>query len=460
MRKKTVLTLLFSILIFISVLTGLYLGLAEYYSNGFSYGTWVNGFYCTGMDVEEVNRLLKENFKETVLEVSFENGTNIKILLADISYKIDYEKPLQMLMNIQNPNFWILDMKKEKNNTMIPEVTYDEKVLEELLEKCLPADQMRSVEIIKTEQGYLLQNGKEHVLNKELMSAHIKNALEHGLYQIKIPENCYEDLPLTPDEEKLLALWEKIDTFQNCGIIYDMGDELVTVDASVVSNWITLTEEGKPYLDETGNLILDVRQVQKFIEELAEEFDTVGCDREFHATRGDTILVSGGTYGNKLDQQAEIDYLTEAFLTQKEECHIPQYVQTACRRGKEDIGDTYIEIDMTEQQMYYYVDGEIYEQTPIVTGNMVRNMSTPEGTCFVYAKQTNRILRGANYASFVNFWVPVRGNIGIHDAPWRNTYGEEIYKTNGSHGCINTPYEEMKKIYEHVEIGTPVVMFY
>ena len=72
----------------------------------------------------------------------------------------------------------------------------------------------------------------------------------------------------------------------------------------------------------------------------------------------------------------------------------------------------------------------------------------------------NRVLRGPNYASFVNFWVPVRGSIGIHDAPWRSEYGGEIYKTNGSHGCINTPYEEMEKIYDHVEIGTPVVMFY
>ena len=87
-------------------------------------------------------------------------------------------------------------------------------------------------------------------------------------------------------------------------------------------------------------------------------------------------------------------------------------------------------------------------------------MGTPEGTCYVYGKQKNRILRGENYASFVNFWVPVRGNIGIHDAPWRSEYGGEIYKTNGSHGCINTPYEEMEKIYEKVEIGTPVVMFY
>ena len=74
--------------------------------------------------------------------------------------------------------------------------------------------------------------------------------------------------------------------------------------------------------------------------------------------------------------------------------------------------------------------------------------------------QRNRILRGANYASFVNYWMPVKGNIGIHDANWRREFGGEIYKKDGSHGCINTPYKNMKVIYENVEVGVPVVMFY
>jgi lipoprotein-anchoring transpeptidase ErfK/SrfK len=56
--------------------------------------------------------------------------------------------------------------------------------------------------------------------------------------------------------------------------------------------------------------------------------------------------------------------------------------------------------------------------------------------------------------------MPVNGDIGIHDATWRSNFGGEIYKTNGSHGCINTPYEAMKTLYDKTEIGTPVIMFY
>lgn len=32
-----------------------YLGLAVYYHNAFTYGTWINGIYCTGRSIQEVN---------------------------------------------------------------------------------------------------------------------------------------------------------------------------------------------------------------------------------------------------------------------------------------------------------------------------------------------------------------------------------------------------------------------
>lgn len=56
--------------------------------------------------------------------------------------------------------------------------------------------------------------------------------------------------------------------------------------------------------------------------------------------------------------------------------------------------------------------------------------------------------------------MPVKGGIGIHDADWRDEFGGEIYKTSGSHGCINVPPEIMPELYERTEVGMPVIMFY
>ena len=41
----------------------------------------------------------------------------------------------------------------------------------------------------------------------------------------------------------------------------------------------------------------------------------------------------------------------------------------------------------------------------------------------------------------------------------RSEFGGSIYKTRGSHGCVNTPYSAMKTIYENVKIGYPVVVY-
>ena len=99
-------------------------------------------------------------------------------------------------------------------------------------------------------------------------------------------------------------------------------------------------------------------------------------------------------------------------------------------------------------------------ETDIVTGNTGRRMGTPQGINYIHGKQRNQILRGADYESFVKYWVPVVGNIGIHDASWRGSFGGQIYQTGGSHGCINTPTANMSQLYEMVEVGMPVIMFY
>ena len=136
------------------------------------------------------------------------------------------------------------------------------------------------------------------------------------------------------------------------------------------------------------------------------------------------------------------------YIQASPQSHIPIYEREAFCYGKNDIGDTYIEVDMTEQKMYYYEKGVLKLETEIVTGNMRRRMGTPEGVNFVYNKQKNRVLRGPGYASPVKFWMPVKGGIGIHDAGWRKEFGGDIYQTAGSHGCINTPKDKMEELYD------------
>lgn len=443
-----------------------YLGLAVYYHNAFPYGTWINGIYCTGRSIQEVNQDLAAQFTYDGITVEDRDGGRYLITAEDIAYQFDFIKALEIYQERQNPWMWVDSLFGGHQVELVPVISYDSAAFDACFE-ALPffqegrPDRDRRVEIVRTPQGYELVNERTDVLFVEEARGAVLSAIEEAKNEVSLVEaGCYHDLELTAQMRETLEIWEKLESFQQCGIVYRMGEEEIPVDASVVCNWIAVEDNGHFLLDDAGELQLKENAIEDFVTSLAEQYDTVGASRQFLSTRGDLVTVEGGLYGNKIDREAEIAYLKAAFETKKNEVHEPVYLQEAWKQGSEDIGSTYIEVDMTDQKMYYYVDGVLTIDTPIVTGNTSRRMGTPSGVNFVYAKQKNRILRGEGYASHVDFWMPVKGNIGIHDAAWRGKFGGAIYKTNGSHGCINTPRAAMEQLFELAEIGTPVIMFY
>ena len=454
--------LLLSIIVFHIVIA--YVGLAFYYRNAFEYGTWINSIYCTGKSIEEVNKELTGQFGYDGITIYDKEQNAYQISAQDIAYQFDFEESLKQYLSRQNSWMWVDSFWKIRNDNISPVVSFDETKLGACLAAapCFAEDtKERKIAIIKTPQGYELLNECGSILNIEKAKEAVEEAINNGETSISLEEaDCYYDMELTAEMQDTLHMWELVEAFQDCHIIYQLGEDVIPLDASVVSDWIELSEDGSFVLDEQGALQLREDAIPEFIENLAGTYDTVGVPREFKSTTRGIITIEGGTYGNRIDVEAETAYLTEAFLNKKDEIHTPAYQQMALKQGKDDIGDTYVEIDMGEQMMYYYQNGILQVETPVVTGNTSRRMGTPSGVNYVYLKQTNRILRGEGYASHVNFWMPVKGNIGIHDASWRSNYGGQIYQTNGSHGCINTPYEAMAKMYEMVEVGTPVVMYY
>lgn len=464
MKKKSLICSMF-ILIPVLMLLVLYFVLAFYYRDSFSCGTWVNGIYCTGRSVEEINRelLAAAEFPDIVLVDRF--GGQSRITMKEIDYKADYTEQLTHYRNKQNPFLWIDNLFTGRTNHLAPDIVYDEEKLAQALQELSivkeEAGRERDIRIVWTEDGYVLQNGTENVLNEDSLLQAVRQGLSQEVYEINLEEaGCYEDAEPTAEMKAVLKLWEKVAAFQQCGITYDFEGEMVPVTQGDSSQWILTDEAGNFVLDEAGGLQVDEEAVAEYVSGLALKYDTYGKTREFGATCGLVVQIEGGTYGSQLNQTKETEYLVQAFAERVSEVHVPSYKREAQVKGEDDIGDTYIEIDLTDQKMFYYADGELVLETDVVTGNMKKGHDTPAGVNYVYAKQRNRTLRGADYESFVRYWMPVAGNIGIHDASWRSRFGGEIYKTNGSHGCINTPHSKMKELFDMVSIGVPVVMFY
>ncbi len=116
-------------------------------------------------------------------------------------------------------------------------------------------------------------------------------------------------------------------------------------------------------------------------------------------------------------------------------------------------------MNLTAQHMFLYVDGNKVMESDFVSGNVARGFATPPGIFGIMYKQRDAVLRGPGYASPVRFWMPFNGGIGFHDANWRGQFGGSIYRTNGSHGCVNMPYEAAKTLFENIYTGMPVICY-
>ena len=253
------------------------------------------------------------------------------------------------------------------------------------------------------------------------------------------------------DEEQIKAAADTLNQYAGAKITYDFGDEKEELDASEITDWFTVSDDMTVSVDED--------KLASYVKELAASHNTAGQDKTLTMTGGGTVTVPGGSYGWKIDQAAEREQLLADIKSGQSVEREPEYSQRANSHGANDYGNTYVEINLTTQHLYFYKNGALVVSSDFVSGKVAADHDTPTGAYFVNSRETNRTLRGEDYESFVNYWMPFNGGVGMHDATWRSSFGGQIYLRGGSHGCINLPVSAAKTIYENIEVGDAVLVF-
>ncbi len=462
--RKVALFLLIAVLIIFIII---YFAISIYYQKKFMLNTWINGVYCTGKSVEEVNNELLDNSQIPSITLVGADGKKEVINLIDVGYFQDLRPILTLHLNSQEVLSWPIRLVRAESLNLLPAEVWDKERLHQMiLESDAVTGALREkssidVKIVLGENGYELYDGMHDVFDAD---AFAEAVIENYNDNIFVSDVSNEEFYYVQSDTKAQAaeriLWTKLEEFLNTGFVLDMGAEKIVFDKSITSDFVLTDQSGAFVMDENGGFIFDEGKITEYVRNLLQRYNTVGTTKMFQTTNGDLVEVPYNTYGTEIDVEAETVYIVNALMNDITETYSPTYLQEGYVKGLNDIGDTYIEVDMTMQKLYCYKNGELIIETDIVTGNMKRGWDTPCGINYVYAKQKKRVLRGANYATPVDFWMPVVGNIGLHDADWRDEFGGEIYMTNGSHGCVNIPIDIMPTIYEEYEVGTPVIMFY
>ena len=236
------------------------------------------------------------------------------------------------------------------------------------------------------------------------------------------------------------------------------------VDTKKVGNYTILYNLKINYLNVDKTLIRRV-----YVKDTKKPSLTVNGDKELQLYIGDTFEYPtyaaldeyDGDITNKVKVESNLDLSKEGTYEIKykvSDSSNNEVTDKIVVNVAEKRKNPYISISITSQTLNYYEYGELVLSSPVVTGI---NNGTPTGNYRVLNKARNVTLKGADYESFVNYWIAFRGSsYGIHDASWRSSFGGNIYKYNGSHGCVNVPYYKVQQLYNMVEIGTPVYIYY
>ena len=452
-----------------------YMAVAYHFRYRYPAGTYINNVDVRGLDVRNANELLLKKYMPGVdysdITLMFEgpDGYNETVRGSDIGLKADMTDALNNIMAEQKPYEWLMYYLYPVNYSAEPVISYDSDRLYEAVNrlKCIDETDDKKdpvIEIRSDSKGYYLYDEivDKADADKVVASADaVLDNIETSVLEIDIGD-CYIEHTIPAGFDEVVSLYDRIDKIANAEItFFDDGIKQV-LKGSTATAWLEKGEDGLPYFGEDGNLVFDESKIEGYTDSLSDTFDTTGGELEWNKFSGGTVKLKNQLMGYKVDKTAEAAQIKEELLRGDVRTRRPLYETEGRGRGKKKdaVGDTYIEVDMSAQKLYYFADGVLELTSDVVTGNIKRGNGTPSKACYVYFKQRNRTLRGENYATFVNYWMAVTGHVGIHDATWRSKFGGDIYKTNGSHGCINVPKAFAAQLYEVVEEGTPCILYY
>lgn len=448
----------------IGALVVIYLGIAAFFMSHFLVNTSINGKDFSGKTVADVEAYLKEQVADYELTILEQNNVSDVITGSEISLAYKENSRVQDALENQRQLLWLISLFSESDTDITIEVEYDDAALEENIQnlQAVTAEQVDPVAAHPEYDGNSFVVAEEQygtTVDMETLTAKIKEHItEFDTTLDMMDEECYVMPAYTSDSPEVQAACDEMNEYLKASITYPM-DEDVVVDKDLISKWVTYDDDMKVTFNEDA--------VREWMREFGKKYDTLGTTRTITTPTGKTAEVSGGTYGWSVDEKTETKNLINSIKNGEVAERAPAYKQTAASHGAQDWGSTYIEVDIAAQHMWYIVDGAVAMESDVVTGLPADGRDTPTGVYSILYTERDSTLKGEtdpetgkpSYETPVAFWMPFtwQGH-GFHDATWQSSFGGSRYQTNGSHGCVNMPYDKAEQLFNMISAGTPVII--
>ena len=437
-----------------------YLQIARQYKEVFFPNTIINGMDASKKSIDEVKKMVAAGIDGYQLTIKERGDNTERIKGTDIGMEAVFDGSVEKLLQEQKPLEWAKHIKKFQNFDIGTLVQYNQDQFDEAVSKlsCFQEDKIKepqnaAISQYESGKGYHIVAADEGTRPdpekvKSLISAAVMDlkpevSLEKG--------DAYIKPQITADDPDLVSQVQSLNRYTNVKVTYQFGNKREVLNGDTISKWVGVGEDGKAFLSSS--------EVTAYVKGLASKYDTVSKAKTLNTSYGKTVKITGGSYGWKIDQKTEADELAGIIRSGESQERVPVYKQEAASFGENDYGNTYVEVNLTAQHLYFYKDGKLVLDTDFVSGNESKGWSTPAGVYSLTYKQKDATLKGEDYRTPVAYWMPFNGNIGFHDATWRKQFGGSIFKTSGSHGCVNLPPAMAKTLFENIPSKVPVLCY-
>lgn len=463
------------VLALLVLLAGAYIAGAVVFMQYFMPNTSLNGTDVSLKTISDVAKIHADSANEFSFAVTGD-GVDLNISAADIKAAYNGESFARSAIAQQKPWLWPLEVLSEHKLKIENKLSYDAARLEDIVGSAIDATNKEATEPKDASVAYNKDSKRYEVVPEVLGSsvkkaeaiAQVRDAINAGETSTELGDDLLEKPKILSTDEKLTGAVNKANSYLDATQELVYKDEVVaSVDEEKLQEWVSMSDELEVSFDKEA--------CTKWARgELSEKLDSYGSTRTYTRPDGPTIEVSGGTYGWIIDggQIAEdIAKNVEAGTAGKVELSFKQEAER-WNPGGQDWGDKFVDVDLSEQHVRYFVDGDYIWESDCVSGGLDSKgemHSTPTG---VYAINSNKrsgnvkltgktdpVTLEPEYISYVDWWMPfIDDSVAFHDADWRSSFGGEIYLTNGSHGCVNLPVDKAAELYGILEVGTPVVV--
>lgn len=455
------------------------------YSDKFYPNTTIGGIDVSNMTLSQAKEAVQTDLKNHVLVINGRNNAKYELRGTDIDLTANYEKQVENCFKKTHGIFSFYKIVSGEDFDVNFDVSYNKEAFKDNLshsflitgdQYTITAPENAHIEYDKkTQSGKIVKEKQGNQLNQEKFYNYVEKSIRQLKTKINLDKaNVYLKPKYTQNDSAVIKELNQYNNYLYRWIRYDMTEKhYETITPKDIKDWLVINND--------ATVSIDQEKMSQWVEKFCLKYKTVGKTRKFKSHTGEVLEVSGGDYGWQIDYSQTVDQVYKALSKKNSQSDVDAYIKNKNKTNKKKLikelepiyknkgykmnfdnpvddynTQTYSEVDISEQMVYVFQNGQVVYSAKCVTGlPSDPSRATKTGCWYIKDKKLEYTLTGADYTTPTKYWVRITwtgtGYHYMNRSDW-SKWSPDLYKTRGSHGCINLQLEDVKNIYNLVSM--------